>query len=276
MFKSMKIWKLFTFLYLFCSCQGSATEYGPWLGNFYEFELRSSLKYQGYAWLASDLHHTKYPSNDFFLNLSLSNAIPDPAISGEFEVTGARTRRQQRDIDQLKLTGRYLWQDDVAGDPYSLVTGLSYTQAFKHSLRDVSSFHHGLYNAELFVSLGQEKADECLWGSRWWGMFAIGIAEQGSPWLRLRLNYDKRWCEKHELGLFLHSLWGLGGKHLHLNDFHGYGLIKHQSIDLGVRYTYVIEYFGNASLEYSYRVYANNFPAYVHRVLAQVLYTFGL
>lgn len=281
MFRSMiyiprSIWLLFTILALFYFCQGSATEYEPWLGNFYEFELRSSLKYQGYAWLASGLHHTKYTSNDVFLNLNLSNAIPDPSMSGEFEVIEARTRRQRGEIDQLKLTGRYLWQDDIAGDPYSLITGLSYIQAFKNSLRDVSSFHHGLYSAEFFVSIGQESADECLWGSRWWGIFAIGIAEQGSPWLRFRLNYDKRWYEKHDLSLFLHSLWGLGGKHLHLGDFHGYGPIKHQSIDLGLRYTYVLEYYGNASLEYSYRIYASNFPAYVHRVFAQVLYTFGL
>lgn len=269
-------WKLFTILSLFCFCQGSATEYTPWLGNFYEFELRSSFYYQGYAWLASGSHHTKYSSNDVFLNLSLSNARPNPAVGAEFEVTEARTRRQRGEIDQLKLTGRYLWQDDVRGDLYSLITGLSYIQAFKNSLRDVSSFHHGLYNAEFFVSLGKEMAEECLWGSRWWGMFAIGIAEQGSPWLRFRLNYDKRWCEKHELGLFLHSLWGLGGKRLHLSYFEGYGPIKHQSIDLGLRYTYVLEYDGHASLEYAYRVYANNFPAYAHHVLAQFLYPFGL
>lgn len=273
-------WKLFTILSFLCFWQISATEYGPWLGNFYEFELRPSLKYQGYTCLTSGSHHIKYPSNDVFLNLSLCNALADPnantAVGAEFEVTGARTRRQHDRIDQLKLTGRYLWQDDIAGDPYSLITGLSYTQAFKYSLKDVSSFHHGLYNTEFFISLGQENPDECLWGSRWWGMFAIGIAEQGSPWLRFRLNYDKRWFEKHELGLFLHSLWGLGSKRLHLNDFYGYGLIKHQSIDLGLRYTYIIECFGHASLEYSYRAYANNFPTYVHRVCAQVLYTFGL
>ena len=265
----------------------SATECLPWLGNYYEFEFRSNLRYQTYAWVDTGSRHDKYLSNDIFLNLSLTNALPDPAIGAEFEVVGAKTRKQGRgssralsgDVDQLKLTGRYLWLDDVAGDSFSLVSGLSYIQAFKSSLRDVSSFHHGLYNGECFISFGRESPGQSfrsLWGSRWWGLFALGIAEQGSPWLRFDLAYDNRFGENHEINLFLHSLWGFGGKRLHIHHFHGYGPIKHQSIDVGMRYTYELEYFGNATLEYSYRVYANQFPAYVHQVVAQLLYTFGL
>lgn len=268
--------KFLIFLFVLGMCQGNATEYEPWLGNFYEFELRSSGVYQGYAEISSGSHLKKYSSSDIFLNLSLSIARPDPDGSLEFEITEARTRRQRGDIDQLQLTGRYLWQDDVAGDLVSLITGISYIQAFSSSLKDVSSFHHGLYNAEFFISLGQEKAEGTLWDARWWSLFAIGMAEQGSPWLRFRLNYDKRWYEKHETNLFLHSLWGLGRHALHLHHFYGYGPIQHQSIDLGLRYTYLFKFYGSASLEYSYRVYAYNFPAYTHHVVAQVLYTFGL
>ena len=272
----MPSWKVFIALFLLSLYQGYATEYQPWLGNFYEFELRTSGQYQGYTWLSSDSHLKKYYSNDVFLNVSLSNARPDPAIGTEVEITQARTRRQRGDIDQLKVTGRYVWQDDVAGDPLSLMTGLSYTQAFYYSLRDVSSFHHGFSNIELFISLGKENPDESVWASRWWGMLAIGVAERGSPWFRLHLNYEKRWREKHEVKTFLSSLWGLGHKRLHPHHFHGYGSIQHQSIDLGLRYTYLLELYGSASLEYSYRIYARNFPAFTHQVLAQLLYTFGL
>jgi hypothetical protein len=273
---SSSYWKCFIFLFLLDVCQGSATEYQPWLGNFYEFELRSDAMYQGYAWLSSGSHLKKYLSNDVFLDFSLSIARPDPDVSLEFEIIEARTRRQRGDIDQLKLTGRYVWQDDIAGDPMSLITGISYIQAFSSSLKDVSSFHHGLYNAEFFLSLGKEWAEGNLWNSRWWSVFAIGIAERGTPWLRFRLDYDKRWGEQHETKLFLHSLWGLGRHPLRFYHFYGYGSIQHQSIDLGLRYTYLLEFYGSASLEYSYRVYAYNFPAYTHHVIAQLLYTFGL
>lgn len=268
-----KILFIFSFMSIY---SGHATEYQPWLGNYYEFELRSNLKYQGSGWLSSGSHLKKYTANNIFLNLSLCNAIPDPSCGVEFEVTEVRTRIQHGEIDNFKLTGRYLWQDDIAGDPFGLITGVSYIQAFKKSLKDPNSFHHGLYNAEFFLSVGKENPDEWLWGSRWWGVFVLGIAEQGSPWCRCNLDFDKRWFEKHEMSLFVHSLWGCGNKRIHLQDFHGYGPIKHQSIDLGMRYTYVLEYYGSASVEYSYRVYARNFPVYVHSVLAQILYTFGL
>lgn len=266
--------KFFISIFFFSIACG-ATEYQPWLGNFYEFELRTSAKYQGYKWL-SEGHLKKYSSNDVFLNLSLINARPDPDISGEIEFTQAKTRKQRGDIDQIKFTGRYVWQDDVAGDPLSITMGLSYAQAFQSSLRDVSSFHHGLYNGEIFVSLGKETSYECNWISRWWTLLALGSAERGSPWLRLQLNYEKLFNEKHAIKSFLHSLWGFGHQRLHFQHFRGYGPIQHQSIDLGLRYTYLLEFYGNASLEYSYRIYARNFPCYTHQLLAQILYTFGL
>lgn len=276
----MKNIRFFLFLFLFCLIfsNGIATEYQPWLGNFYEFELRSSLKYQSYKRLSSGSHTKKYLSNDFFLNLSLSNALPDPAVSGEIEFTQANTKKQKGDLDQIKVTGRYVWSDDVAGDPVSLILGLSYIQAFQRSLRDVSSFHHGLFNAEFFVSVGKENTwgMETLWNSRWWLLGSIGIAERGSPWFRFDLNYEKRLCENHELSAFVRSLWGLGSKRLDLQHFHGYGPIQHQSVDLGLRYTYLIQYYGNASLEYQYRIYGKNYPIFTHQVLAQILYTFGL
>lgn len=269
--------KAILFFVLFCFSQGNAAELKPWLGNFYEFELRSDITYRHYHFLAENEHLKKSVSNDVFLNLSLCNAIPDPRIGIEFEITEARTREQRGDIDQLKLTSRYWWLDDIAGDAVSLIAGLVYTQAFSKSLKDVSSFHHGLYNGEFFVSMGKEISDDgMLWGSRWWTVFSVGVAEQGSPWLSLSFDYEKRWMEKHGGGLFCKTLWGLGGKNLEAHHFRGYGPINHQSVDVGVRYTYEIDYFGHASIEYSFRPYAKNFPAYTHSLLAQILYTFGL
>ena len=255
--------------------QTSATEKKPWLGNVYEFEFRPSLLYQGYSHLSSGSHSERYSSNDVFLDLSLSNSFPE--IGLEAELVGAKTRHQPGNVDQIKLTGRYVWQDDIAGAPFSFVTGLSLIQAFHKSLKDVSSFHHGLSEAELFFSLGKEYSQDDKWGARWWGIFAIGAAaDRGSPWFRFDVAYDKRFYEKHELRFLMNSLWGTGHHRLRRLHFDGYGPIQHQSVDLGIRYTYLLEFFGNASLEYTYRVHARNFPEYTHRIMAQVLYTFGL
>lgn len=269
-----KMWRFFTFFFLIGIDQASATEFQPWLGNLYELELRTSFIYQDYTWFSSGPHLKKYSSNDLFFNASLAGTLP--AFGIEVEATQARTRRQKGNLDQLKVTGRYVWQDDIAGDPLSLTTGLSIIYALPYSLRDRSSFHHGRAEAELFLSIGKETPQEAVWISRWWSVLGLGIADRGSPWLRFHLSYEKRLWVQHEMRIFMHSLWGLGDKRLHLHHFHGYGPIQHQSVDVGLRYTYLLEYFGSASLEYSYRIHARNFPVYTHQVLAQLLYTFGL
>lgn len=251
-----------------------ATEHDPWLGNIYEFEVRSTIFSQNYSRIDESSHLKKKHANDLFLNASLSNSLTD--LGGEFEIIQARTRQQGGDIDHLKMTGRYVWFDDLAGDPLSVVTGLSYIQAFSHSLKDVSSFHHGLYEGELFVSLGRERSFKAEMESRWWSMLGLGLAERGSPWVRFQLNYERGWKIKHAFRLFLDSMWGLGGKQLKLCDFKGYGPIAHESIDVGLRYTYLIDYYGSAMIQYYFRPYAKNFPIYTHCVLVQILCTFGL
>lgn len=263
-------------LLLFLVSKGEAVETQPWLGNVYEFEFRSDIRYQQYGRLSTGNGLKKQRANDVFINFSLSNALPDPPIGLELEITEAFTRKQSGDIDHLKLTGRYVWLDDVAGDSVSIITGVGYTQAFKKSLMDISSFHHGLYNTEFFISLGKETSDSLLWSSRWWGTAIYAIAEQGSPWLSLRFDFQKRWVERHELALFFDGKMGLGGKHLHTHHFNGYGSVQHRSIDIGLMYRYVLDYFGYASIKYIYRPYASNFPVSTQQVVAEVLYTFGL
>lgn len=263
------------FLFLLVFSFGEATQYQPWFGNPYEFEVRGSLLNQNYSRLSSNSRSIKYSTGDFFLNGSLSNALPTLGV--ELEAMGAWTKKQRGDLDQLKLTGKYLWSDDVAGDLVSLATGISYIQAFQHSVHDVSSFHHGSSEAEIFITLGKEKAVRDFWASRWWGMLGIGTSfSRGSPWIRFHAAYEKSWGETHLLLLFADTLWGLGNKRLVLPHFHGYRRIGHQSIDLGLRYTYLIDFFGSVSLQYSYRIWARNFPEQTHRVMAEVLYTFGL
>lgn len=261
------------------ACWGEALT-SPWLGLPFEFESRLSGLYQTFHTVATGSHSEVYSSNDFFLNYSLKNSLPTPTLSVAFDATLAVTRKQKGQVDRLRLMGMYVWKDDVAGDPASVAFGLSYAQAFGYSLRDVSSFHHGLYNGEFFVTFGKERAFTDYWDLHWWGLVGIGTAEQGSPWVRFNLDCEKRgesrtW-ENHAVGAFVHVLFGTGDEKLHLHHFKGYGRVQHESIDLGLRYIYTIDCFGSATLEYSYRPYARNFPAYAQCLLLTVLYTFGL
>lgn len=250
-------------------------ELKPWFGNQLEFEFRPSLRCQSYRTIASDSKRLYKPANDLFWSFNLSNS-PLPECSFELEATISNTRCHGNHVDALCIAGHYLWWDDVNGDPLSVMTGLIYTQAFSPSLRDIGAFHHGLYGIEAHISVGKERSSGPNWVSRWWGVAAIGMAEQGSPWLRASLNYQFSPHENHHIGLFGCTLNGLGSRRLHPQHFRGYGAIDHHSIDVGLSYRYDIEYFGYAKIDYAYRVYAYNFPAEAHSVTFSLLYTFGL
>lgn len=264
-------------IYVFCllSTWGWSIELQPWVGNYLEFEWRTTPLYQSYHRVASHSQLVDYASDDFFLTTSLSNTLA-AELAVEVEVTAAHTRRQRWDVDNFRLALRYMWLDDLLGDRISLTTGAILTQSFANSLPDISSFHHGRSEAELFVSVGRENSGEETWISRWWGVGGIGFAERGSPWLRGNIAYEYRFAPVQEVRLFVNSLWGLGHKRLRIHDFHGYGSLQHQSVDVGIRYTHLIRYFGSVALEYSNRRYARNFPAQVHCVLFTFLFTFSL
>lgn len=252
----------------------SCVDFKPWLPDMYVFEWRNSLSYQTYPSIAKGRHIRKFSSDDCFLNTSLASSKDEYGL--ELEAAEAFTRSQRGSIDNLRASLRYSILDDIAGDPISLTAGSSYIQAFNWSVKDISSFHHGKYEGELFVSIGKEHAWGEVWVNRWWTAAVIGMAEKGSPWLRLNLGYDFRIKANQECKLFVHTLWGLGSKEIHPDHFKGYGPIQHRSVDLGFRYTYLLEYVGSFSFGYAARVYAYNYPAYAHNFQIEFHYNFGL
>ncbi len=271
--------RFYPLIYTYCfllSIPIWSIEFQPWVGNYLEFEWSNHLFYQTYSAVDSNSYLKQRSASDLFLTTNLGNSIiPEGSIA--IEATMAHTRQQRFDLDNIRLAGRYMWLDDILGDYLSLTTGLILTHAFKSSLYDISSFHHGRTEAELFVSVGKEISSLTkTWCSRWWSTGGIGIAEQGSPWLRAQFIYEHQICDRHRWRVFGKTLWGLGHHRLCIQDFRGYGPVRHQSIDLGLGYTYLIKFFGSVSFEYSYRVYARNFPVQNHQFLLSLLYTFGL
>src|SRR5262245_12293512 len=93
----------------------AATELSPWFGNLFQPEARVGYEFDYYPSVQSPdplLHH----SNTLHVgSLSLSFS-PDPALSLEAELLCmVATRHPAFHYDSFRLTGRYLWLDDVSG-----------------------------------------------------------------------------------------------------------------------------------------------------------------
>jgi len=241
------------------------TELRPWYGNAFEFNWDIDATYQTYREVAVNSRDEQYSSDDYFFHTGVNTAFGEE-LAAEVEITAASTRHHRRFLDNLRITGRYLLADDIAGDPISLVVGVTGTQAFAISVDDISSFHHGKLEGEIHVALGRETACGSDWGSRWWILGAIGSADVGSPWWRAQMTGEYHFLQRHAIAVFAYALGGLGHDTIDIEDFHGYGPIRHLSVDVGFRYTFEIDFFGSLYLEYLNRVYARNFPAHANIV----------
>lgn len=256
-------------------CLNSATELQPWFGRDYEVEARATYLFQSYRKVATPHRHFNRDANDSFLTLSAS--LPWKDLNGELETTFAYTRHQHPAWDNLRLTGRYRLMNDVnAEDPVALTAGITATIAAKHSVQDISSFHHGRVEGEFHVAVGKEFPCEEFWMTRAWAVVGVGVAEKGSPWIRANAVWERNWWDQQQVRFFMNTLWGLGKRNLcREKSFHGYGPIRHQSVEIGARYSYAV-CGAILSLEFAHRVYARNFPAHANLIMAQVFYPFSV
>jgi len=258
---------------LFCE----ATDLKPWFGNEYEAEIRATTLYQNYNAISSHCPDSAVKDeNDVFLTLSAE--YPFKRYSGEFEATAASTRYQNARWDCFRVTGRYQWiSEKLAGDPFSMVTSITLTQPFSRALHDISSFHHGHIEAEADISFGQQFGYPCSddYIFRWWNVIGMGMADEGFPWIREEFACEYNYFNIHQLRGFVHTLWGTGNKHLQPCYFIGYGNVRHQSVDCGIRYSYSTDCWGTLSIQYARRVYALNFPKNTNLVMLEYYLPFG-
>lgn len=211
-----------------------------------------------------------------FLNCGAYVAYYD--WSGELDLSLSESSLRSFGFDCFTCTGRYqIWDDVALVDPVSVVASVSLTAASRNALYDPSTFHHGKFESIVHVSVGKEIPYEQFWLSHFWGAIGLGTADVGSPWWHFYLCAEKNALDKHRWLVFIDSLIGCGGESLARNKpFHGYGPIAHRSVDLGIDYRYSFECGLKASLGYSYRLYARNFPKNTNSFSFTLLYPFGL
>jgi hypothetical protein len=239
---------------------GSALQIEPWFGNIYEFDLSLFYQYSRFDKVQSAKPQIKHPFNDHLFGFDLGMPLSDSfAVDLDLEIVD--TPIQTWGYRSTGLQGRYLWMNDVEGDPVSFTTGLDIRQVSTDGLRDVSCPYHSQFDAQLTTAIGKEWSRGEFWKYRTFFFGAFGMANRGSPWARALLSFQGNICNRHQYRLFADSYWGFGNRHtVNTSDFDGYAKIHHQSIDLGIGYKFLSTYNGSLSLDYAYRVYAHSFP----------------
>lgn len=237
----------------------SGLEKQPWFSDVYEFHLLTSYTYSDYHKINREtIPNTGSKDHDFDFSIETS---PAPQWSVDGEVSFVDTSRQSFSFRSLALQGRYLWLDDVIGDPLSLATGVSARFTSRRSLRDVSCPYHGSGEFLLHVAFGKEFDPNRYFRYRFWGYGSLGFATSGSPWFSGTASFEGKYFDEHTGALFLEGGHGYGKRtQVDPNDFFGYGRIRYKFLDVGARYGYKIGVMGTFRFEYVRRLLAGAYP----------------
>lgn len=258
----------------FSTAWGTVTE--PWHPErAVELQARADVLFQAFDVVESSGGDFSYRSRDIFLDISALGSLE--GFGAEIEAVLSNTKAHTIYPDCFKLTGRYQFLNDSAGDLFSLMAGITVIAPTTEGLDDIGSFHHGHFEAEAHLAIGSESVCRDQWRSRVWALAAIGCAaDAGSPWVRANFNYEMHWRDDAVLRGFVNTLWGLGGNAIYRHRFHGYGSIAHRSVDIGAALRYTAECDLTVSFGYAYRVYAHDFPKNANLFTVDFLYPFSL
>lgn len=248
----------------------------PWFGEVYEARLDTFYTYSRYTHVNHAKHRLKHPSNDQLVTLDLGMTV-SPEIDLAVEAEFAYTPRMPFGLRSGAARMRYLFLDDVSGDPISLTAGLELRGATGRSLRDVSSPYHAAFNAELQSAVGKEWSRGPHWLYRTYGLVAIGQANRGYPWVRSLISFLANIKNHHRFQIFSEGYFGFGDqKEVNIRHFNGWAKIQHRSIDVGASYAYHFRQWGTLSLSYARRVYAHSFPQSVNYATLEYNLPFSL
>ena len=232
----------------------------PWIGDVYEFELNTGFYYSQYSKINHAIQQPSYSYNNYVTESSLG-FVPSENVDVELELNMARTPGQTYGFRSAALQARYLFWDDIAGDLFSLNLGLNTRVVTGRAVKDVSSPYASYWNGEATVSIGKEFTKDEDWKTRGYLFTSIGVANHGSFWNRYKAAFELRIMDSQSIEAFSLGYFGYGSeKDINIDHFKGWGFIRHHSVDVGAKYSYMPGFLGVLSLSYACRVWAYSYP----------------
>lgn len=248
----------------------------PWYGEYLEIHFVPSYEYNFFNRINQASPQLKKNYNTHIARALFDVTVP-AELNWQVELEYGATSSVSFGYRSVACQLRRLWLDDVCGDPISLSTGISYRDASSRMRKAFSTPYHGRCNFEAHLSLGKEWSRGPHWFFRASGIFAVGQATIGKPWLRGDLLFLGNCSDRHYFTLYEYSYFGLGQQtEVDTKNFTGWGHIAHRSIDLGASYVYAFDLWGNLRFDYRYRVFAKSYPEGVNTFLVTYTLPFSL
>ncbi len=265
----------YIFLFLLLSVSLCSLERSPWFGDVYEFHFLTKYAFSRFSKVDGAVDQLTQTSNDHLLHFNLAYS-PSLQWSLDADLEFIDTPRQSFGFRSVGAQARYLVSDDIIGDPVSLTVGGNFRIVSSDSLKDVSTLYHSNIDIEFNTAVGKEISRLEYWRFRVWGYGALGIANEGSPWIRLMAAFEGNSQERKKWGFFADFMHGYGNKtKVVINNFDGYAKIREKNLDLGFKYGHRLGVWGTLSLGYKRRVLAKRCPRNVNTLFITYLLPFA-
>lgn len=256
--------KVFFLLILLSGSSLYSLEKAPWFGDVYEFHFLSKYTYYHFKTVNGAIIQPDSDSNNHLAHFNISFA-PSLQWSIDSDLEFIDTPRQDFGFRSVAFQARYLFKDDILGDPLSLSLGGNFRVVSSESLKDVSTMYHSDIDFEFNLAFGKEFSKLDYWRFRFWLYGSAGIANKGSPWVRGEAAIEGNIQEKRKWALFVEAMHGYAkGNKINVFDFDGYAKIRERNIDIGFRYGYRFLVWGTLSFEYKRRMLAKLCPEEVN------------
>lgn len=268
-------WRAFFLGALFLPSLCRGLEVQPWFSDVYEFHFLENYAYSRFRTVQGGVPqlHNFFNSNVIYTGLEF---CPSPEWSVDGDIQIADTTAMPFNFRSVAFQARYLWLDDIVGNPVSFSTGANFRVTSDAALRDVSCPSHSIVDFEVNFAVGREFDYSESWQWRLWCFGAMGQANLGSPWVRAIAAIETNIDEMHKWDFYAIGSNGYG-RHSHVDTehFNGYAKIRQKSIDVGVRYGYRMGVWGSLRVEYQRRVLAKACPQNVNTFSISYLLPFS-
>jgi hypothetical protein len=240
----------------------AALEESPWFDDLYQFRSVSDFFYSYFDHVSDAKKPLGHSYNTYLFHTDAGFTAAEN-IDVDVDLELVQTFGQNFSFRSSALQARYRFLDDIAGDPITVVSGLSLRGVGARSVRNISTPYASYGNAEVFVCLGKERSYKETWDLRGYFFTALGAATKSYPWIRAVGQIEKNFSDRQRLGLRTEGYFALAGKDkVDVDHFRGWGKIFHQSIDLFAFYGYTFGLYGELSVGYGTRVLALRYPSW--------------
>ncbi len=267
----MRHWFI-VFCVLSSSLWGFST-HKPWFGDQNLFYLTPSYRFVRVGDYSFDPKLSDL--NQHWLGLEVSLATRE---EWEFRAKGEVVQGSPWGVKPVSfgMGAAYLLLNDIQGDPVSLAANFD-VFAMSSSFEDEpSTLFLDQLQAELSLSLGKEFSVGKYWKQRYYGVLGVANAKSFTPWLHAALGGEWNINSYIHLGGLLNGWYSTGNKQAEIDPFRGYGELKQRVLDAMVSVSWLRDYAGTFSTDFSWRLLGKQAAKKQLSLLLRYTFSFSL